>query len=320
MTARTSSSRLAWVLSLVGVSWSLSATADSDARGLLLQRAAQARGDGNHAEALAAAEQAHVLKPSAAVARFLAEELVELERQPEAWLRAQECLTRVRTEPRSDNREAVRKGCEYLRGELGAELAFLDVRVPVEPSDIDLDVSGLRVPGRTRWVAPPGTFRVVARHEGHRPFEREIIVGAGQFASVEVHLEPITSSPPPAQPRRAAAPAPGGDTKSSPSNRSGVGPVVLVSVGAAALAAAVLTHLEANSRFDELRRDCQDGCRGTRRKRNIDRLDSWVLGLGVGGAISMAGGALWWALQTPSDQPPGLGRLSAFISGYRGAF
>ena len=142
MTARTSPSRLAWVLSLVGVSWSLSATADSDARGLLLQRAAQARGAGNHAEALAAAEQAHVLKPSAAVARFLAEELVELERQPEAWLRAQECLTRVRTEPSSDNREAVRKGCEYLRGELGAELAFLDVRLPVEPSDIDLEVSG----------------------------------------------------------------------------------------------------------------------------------------------------------------------------------
>ena len=96
--------------------------------------------------------------------------------------------------------------------------------------------------------------------------------------------------------------------------------MVLVSVGAAALAAAVLTHLEANSRFDELRRDCRDGCRGTRRKRNIDRLDGWALGLGVGGVVSMAGGALWWALQSPSDQPSGLVRRSTFISGYRGAF
>ncbi len=194
---------------------------------------------------------------------------------------------------------------QVRRDELAALLSTLTVRVPDEVAalpDLVVEVNGAPLP-QERWnrasTLDPGSFEVVARASGHRPFTRRIELGAQKDAqSVVVALE--KEAPPP--PRATAPPPPPMPGEPLPVWPFAVGGVGVALVGVAA--AFGVDALNAGAELDAACGDARGRCPGPRRgelestrDREIASFGAFV-GLGSAGliAVGVAGVALGLAV------------------------
>jgi hypothetical protein len=293
-------------------------------RQALLDRAQAERAAGRHAEALAAAQAAGAIKMTSSLRRFLAEELLALDRPARAYDQALRCADEAAEEPPSPNHDAVRVGCRGLLRELAGVVALVSLDLGASPPAGLVVTAGGEAVDLTVSVHAftPGPVRVRATAPGAREVVRDVELVAGTARVLVLRLEPVVvaaAAPPPVIQGApvAAAPPPGGGAGLSR------GPVVVGSAGALALATALVLHEISDRRYHSFLQRCMTApCSPSDPDRAaIDRLDtaaqvSLAAGLGLAAAA-----AVWQLWPTPRPRrPPVAGSVQAAISPRAGIF
>jgi hypothetical protein len=207
--------------------WVTPARAQGDAaiaaRRDLLVQAQVAHDAGDHARALDLATRAGQIQMTPSVRMFIAQEQAAIGHLADALGGADLCVREAERDATLRNRDAIIAQCRGLIASLQPRVARVVVRVPSPPPD------GLRVTvaGGTLneafygvpYVVTPGTVRVEATAPGQAAFARDVAVSVGGVAEVSVAL------------------APGSGAAQRPPSL--VGPIVLITVGGASLAASI---------------------------------------------------------------------------------
>lgn len=258
-------------------------TPDEIARRELIAAAEQARDVGDHARSLDLATRASQLRMTPSLRQMIAYEHDALGHVIEAFDAAGRCVREAEIDPAVRNREVILTACRALVDSLRARVGRVVVRAPdPAPAGLRVTVGGVVVPPALWDVAypvAPGDVTVDATTPDGATFHRTLPVQGGDAVDVRVTL----TAPPPRRVARGV----------------GAGPVVLWSVGGAALVAGgVLVAFGAVARAD---RDAECDALGNGRcdpvaQRHDDQYRTLTVAGGVAlgvGAASLVGGILW---------------------------
>jgi hypothetical protein len=282
------------------------AFAAEPSRARLIEDAAQARASGDHALALEDAQKAAAIKKTSSLALFIAEELVELRRVPEAYASVEECLRLAETEPPSDNHDKVLLACRALKQDLRAKVALVEIVAPSPaPAGMRVLIQGVqRDLPRGRFPVAPGKLKVEAFADGHTPFEWSSEVRAGADVDVPLVLKRIESAPPIS-------------TEPPPKPSSIVLPVTLMGLGAAVAIGGGILYLLNDKKYDDLKTQClTKGCPGDARDQesSIKSMDTVSALVAIGGGV-IAGVGAFMLLTRRSGV-----RVGAGYVGYQASF
>lgn len=274
---------LALALTLAASRASAQDTPDEIARRELIAAAEQARDAGDHARALDLATRASELRMTPSLRQMIAYEHDALGHVIDAFDAAGRCVREAEIDPAVRNREVILTACRALVDSLRARVGRVVVRAPdPSPAGLRVTVGGVVVPPALWGVAypvAPGAVTVDAVSVEGATFHRSLTVQGGDAVEVRVTL----TAPPPRRVARGV----------------GAGPVVLWSVGGAALVAGgVLVAFGAVARSD---RDAECDASGHGRCDPVaQRLDDQYRALTVAGGValgvgaaSLVGGMLW---------------------------
>jgi len=173
---------------------------------------------GRFAEALAAFQRAHTLRPNPVVLIPILECHERLQQVPEAIAVLDRYLQEAPTAP---NREAL----EARRTALRARPGRLDVRSIPPGARVEVDDRPRPTRTPTTFELPAGSHRIRVTLDGHTPNERTVEVQPGTRQPVAVDLAPATVAEPPIVPDPGEAPP--------LTVRRGPSPVVYVAAGLA---------------------------------------------------------------------------------------
>ncbi|HTQ05015.1 MAG TPA: hypothetical protein VMI54_14220 [Polyangiaceae bacterium] len=275
-------------------------------RGELLDRAERERAAGHDAEALAAALAAANVSVTSSLLRFIAEEHATLGQLGAAYEAAHRCTEAAANEPPSENHDVVFLGCRALMHELEPRVALVTFGWRGElPEDARLVLDGETIaPERGARGLDAGSHDVRFSAPGYEPLALSLALKAGDAREVELTLE-RTPSPPSDR----AGLAPRGDAASrserlpdeprrNGARRSLTLPVLVTGGGAALLAAALATSLDASAKYADLRRVCARAACGPSppERGSIDALDRATTIFLIAGSAAVATGAVWLTL------------------------
>lgn len=262
------------------------------------EQGVQAYQEGRHKDAIDLFLEADALAPSSALSFNIARAYEKIKDSSNAlrWYRDY-----LRREPQADDKAAVTALIEEYEKVLEAK-GLQQLTVLSEPATATVRVDGRPV-GVTPWTGdvPPGNHTVSVSLRGYADAERQIALASDSAQDVPFRLQPATeatavpapvaaaAAPAPAPP--SAAPAAPGDTAAEP---RGVGVVTYVVLGAG------VATLGAAGVFEVMRGSAEDDAENAKtqieKSDALDTMDSRqttarVL-LGVGGALTVAGGVL----------------------------
>ncbi len=238
------------VSAIAGPSWGQSDAAIA-ARRVLLEQATAARASGDHSRAIDFAQQAGRILVSPSMRLFLAEEFQTIGRHSDALASADACVREAERDAGVPNREAILARCRAIVADARGRVALVTIRV-AEPRPAGLRVTLAGQPVAAEMFGLPsavdaGQVVVDARAGGGLSFRRSLDAVAGHSVEVDVALR-VGGADPPVSATSLTGSGPRGatpgasDTSSGPGGRRGgslVGPVVVMSVGGAALAASL---------------------------------------------------------------------------------
>jgi len=266
----------------------------------LIDQARTARTSGDHARSLDLAQRAGQIEMSVSLRRFISEEHETLGRVAEAMNNAESC---VREGGSARDNAAHVDACRAIAGRMQSRVGRVTVAAPSPPpAGLRVRVAGNEVPPAV-WGVPllvtPGAVTIDAEAPSFRAFHREVTVGVGAVESVTVALEalpapaPVVAAPAPvvAAPAPAVVAAPVQPPFPPPPSGAGVGPFVLMGVGALGLGGAVaFLSLAAGDEGEACADDPSLLCETAQAE--TFRTAGWVsLGVGISAAI---GGVVWF--------------------------
>jgi hypothetical protein len=258
---------------------------------------------------LAADEMMHVPSTAIEVAKTLARmgQLVEARDRSLALLRM------PRTDPEPAPFIAARAEAERLAASLAGRIPTLSLRVtglaanevPTVRVDGELvPPDALPLPRR----ANPGTHHVVAAAAGHAEVARDIVLGEGQTATVDLPIGPalVVETPPPRAVVPVPLPAPVAELPAA-SRSPGAATWAALGVGAAGLVVGTIAGILELSKASTLKGECQGNtCPETARgdldgANTLANVSNVALGVGVVGAA--LGAVLYLTAPRGSAQP-----------------
>jgi hypothetical protein len=280
----------------------------------VLEEAQTARASDDHQKALELASRAGRIQMTPSVRLFIAEEQTAVGQLTESWVNAQLCSKEAEEDQSLKNRMKIMAGCDELIDEIQSISARVIVSLPRPvPSGIQVTIRGKIVPesllGQPYFVSP-GKVIMDATAPNYLPFHRELVVRAGEEASVTMELaaqnqaraevKPYTPAPP-------IAVAPG----SQPSTLRKIAPYATMGLGVVSLGLSGLFLLDRNDADTKLQGMCtgpdHSVCPDTQQARSlidtVSRDNALITATAVAGGAAIAGGFLWWLLDKPSSSP-----------------
>jgi hypothetical protein len=206
--------RLGLVVTLLGFAADAGAEADpaeNPARRALVTKAKKAHEAGQHAEALALAQQALAAKTTPQLLFFVAQEQRETFAFADAFITAGQCASAARAEPGGRSAD-VERLCQDMSASLVKQVGQLVVRVPEATPGLVVRLGGRALQDGmfgVPLVLPPGAQALEAAAPDRTSLRWDIELPAGALMEVVVKLPPagappLASAPPPTLP--AAAP------------------------------------------------------------------------------------------------------------------
>ena len=261
------------------------------------EQGVQAYQEGRHKDAIDLFLEADALAPSSALSFNIARAYEKIKDSSNAlrWYRDY-----LRREPEAEDKQAVSALIEEYEKVLEAK-GLQQLTVLSEPETATVRVDGRPV-GVTPWTGdiPPGAHTLSVSLRGYADAERQIALASDSAQDVSFRLQPATEAPPvpapvPVAPAGAAsgpATAPADTAASSEPQGIGVVTYVVLGAGVATLGAAGAFELMRQSAED----DAKNATTQIEKSDALDTMDSRqttarVL-LGVGGALTVAGGVL----------------------------
>ncbi|MFO0560289.1 MAG: hypothetical protein U0269_19895 [Polyangiales bacterium] len=312
---------VSWALSALAVTRAsaaqnaTSAEPDLATRRMLIAQAQQARADGDHRLALARAEQAQRIQSTPSLRLFVAQELLALERPADAMVQGESCMREAERDASVPNRETLIVACRQLVLDTRSSLGTVTVSVlGTRPSGLTIVVASRAVDESLIGVpvaVNPGNINVEVRAAGYRVARRTIDVrrGGSEEVTVELEREPLTSV---STARPAARPISLPTPRATSPERAHVpiAPIVLMSVGAAALGASAVTFALRQDAISACsieadRFVCENTANATMlvsRADEAEALTSATQGLLISGAVTAVGGAVWFAIDRASTR------------------
>ncbi|HEU5074968.1 MAG TPA: PEGA domain-containing protein [Polyangiaceae bacterium] len=262
------------------------------------EQGVQAYQEGRHKDAIDLFLEADALAPSSALSFNIARAYEKIKDSSNAlrWYRDY-----LRREPQADDRAAVSALIDDYEKVLEAK-GLQQLTVLSEPETATVRVDGRPV-GVTPWTGdvPPGTHTVSLSLRGYADVERQIALAADSAQDVAFRLQPATEAPPTPAPVPGAPPASGAAASPvAPSDAAntaeapGVGVLTYVVLGAG------VATLGAAGAFELMRSSAEEDAKNAKtqieKSDALDTMDSRqttarVL-LGIGGALTVAGGVL----------------------------
>ncbi len=170
---------------------------DAAVRRQLIDDAQRATQAGNHEQAFNLAERASQIEMTPSLRLFLAQEANALHRHVVAIGHADLCLREVGTMAAVNNRARIIEACTAAQTTARASIGRVLVRVPTPtPAGASVTINGTALNPATWGVATPvdpGTIRVAASANGQENFEFEVNVASGQEQVVNVVFRPSAS-------------------------------------------------------------------------------------------------------------------------------
>lgn len=299
--------------------WAQEAPLEVARRDLIAQAEAAAAAS-DHALAVRLAERAREIRVTPTLQYFLAREHLALDHPVEALDYSGSCARAAEADLALRNREAVLEACRELVAQAQPRVGRVTVRVASPcPEGLTVRVREAELSASLYDVAvpmTPGAALVEARAPGFLAFRSEVLITAGQTASVDVRLDPTPVAVPivapiVAPPRAVQTP----HVTPRPRDRS-VGPWIVGGAGAAALVlGGVFFGLSAGARGD---RDaaCEGGCLPDALnddRRYVNFLMATNASLLVG-AVALAGGATWFLVSRATQHDAQRAGLSAGLA------
>ncbi len=209
------------------------------ARRALVDTAFALSNAGDHARALAVAEQAAALRTTPSLRLFLAEEHEHLASAAPAerhlvdgLAQAERCVAEATAQTAINNRARILHDCEALVSRLRGRVGTLTLTAPagaaprvwLDDRPVSADALG------TAMRVSVGEHHIEALRDGDLPFTTTITLAAGDTRTVPVALAPVPRAPPPAPPPEVLA---------EPSARRVARALAWTSVGVGALSTVV---------------------------------------------------------------------------------
>lgn len=261
------------------------------------EQGVEAYQEGRHKDAIDLFLEADALAPSSALSFNIARAYEKIKDSSNAlrWYRDY-----LRREPGAEDKAAVSRLIDDYEKVLEAK-GLQQLTVLSEPETATVRVDGRPV-GVTPWTGdvPPGNHTISVSLRGYADAERQITLASDAAQDVPFRLQPATEATPvpapaPAPPAAAdASPSPAVPNDTSSDEPQGVGVVTYIVLGAgvATLGAAGVFEITRGSAED----DAKNAKTQIEKSDALDTMDSRqttarVL-LGVGGALTVAGGVL----------------------------
>lgn len=259
------------------------------------EQGVQAYQEGRHKDAIDLFLEADALAPSSALSFNIARAYEKIKDSSNAlrWYRDY-----LRREPAADDKAAVTALIEEYEKVLEAK-GLQQLTVLSEPATATVRVDGRPV-GVTPWTGevPPGAHTISVSLRGYADAERQIALASDAAQDVPFRLQPATEATPVpaavAAPPAASTPAAAPSDTASATDPQGVGVVTYVVLGAG------VATLGAAGVFEVMRSSAEDDAKNAKtqieKSDALDTMDSRqttarVL-LGIGGALTVAGGVL----------------------------
>lgn len=258
---------------------------------------------GNWLEAIELFRRAHALAPSARTHRGLGLSYFEARRYALAVQHLEAALADQRRPLTAQQRKEVGDALARARALVG------EVVLTVVPGDALVLVDGRALErGEHTLALDAGSHELAVSRQGYATQQRTVDVAGEQHLDLRIELEAERAQ----EPQRSAVHAPAAqDSERDSAHASVLAPIIVVSAGGAALAAALVTGMMESSAEHELEdAGCEQRCDPkydpTLSKAKTLQVSTNVLL--VAGSALVAGGGLWWLLAAshsdPSDHPP----------------
>ncbi len=306
--ARTRS--LALALSLASAVAGAQGRDDDPRRRQLILQAGTLRDRGDHEGALDLARQAAARRMSPSLRLFIAQEEQSLGSTLEALRDARLCAAEFEADPSLAHRDEFLASCRGIVTALSSRVARLTVQVPLDVPDLAVLFDDDPLP-RDAWNTArevlPGPHTLAARAPGRALFARTLNLPGGAAITVPIALTAATTSDP--SPPTPIAPPPHTDPSHSPM------PWVLAGVaGAAFVTGGVLYALrnDALAQRDGYCAEPSGDCvvsspyAASLADAAQQRASTYSTGAGISlvvGALSLAGGVVWWIVDRASPSP-----------------
>src|SRR5262249_32117384 len=155
----------------------------------LLEKAQVARNGSRHAEALEFARRASAIKPSSSLRRFVAEELMALERYADAYNEAKRCTDDAASEAPSPNHDVVFLGCRTLVHDLTSKVALVSFDWGGPPAEgLVIAINGDTLDQATEHAMAPGKLTIEASAPHFEKLTVKVEARAGEVRVVEARL------------------------------------------------------------------------------------------------------------------------------------
>jgi len=327
--------RIVWVgATLISLTVLGQPSGETETREALLEQAEKARDAEDHPRALSLAISAGDIRMTPSLRRFIAEEQYAVGQLADAMRNAEGCVQEATAAKALNNRRAILRACTSLIGELQRSAARIIVLMPDPiPPETEVLIGGQTLPESLYglpYLSRSGEIHLEAKAPGRVPFQRDLVVGPQQEATVTVSLvpqpevpdakavsEPTVVSEPVVVPDPDTKPVSDGRVVSAapvsaspvvqaePERRSTapIGPYVVLGTGAVSLGASVVFLIVRNNAMNALKRQCfQDPakltvCPDTPEAHSLQKKASTYnaltnVAVGVGGT-ALVGGAIW---------------------------
>jgi len=338
--------RIVWLgATLISLTVLGQTSGETETRQALLEQAEKAREVDDHPRALSLAIRAGDMRMTPSLRRFIAEEQYAIGQLADAMRNAEGCVEEATAAKALNNRRAILRACKSLIGELQRSAARVIVLMPDPiPPETEVLIGGQTLPQSLYglpYLCRSGEIHLEARAPGRVPFQRDLVVGPQQEATVTVSLlpqpeipdskavsEPAPVSEPTVVPEPTVAPdtKPAADGKvvsappvsaapvvqAEPEKRSTrIGPYVVLGTGAASLGAAAVFLIVRNNAMNTLKGQClRDSanvtvCPDTPETHSLQKRASTyntLTNVAVGvGGAALVGGAIWLFFDRTSD-------------------
>ena len=296
MVGREKKMRIVWVgATLISLTVLGQISGETETRQALLEQAEKARDAEDHPRALSLAIRAGDIRMSPSLRRFIAEEQYAVGQLADAMRNAEGCVQEATAAKALNNRRAILRACTSLIGELQRSAARIIIVIadPIPP-ETEVLIGGQTLPESLYglpYLSRSGEIHLEAKAPGRVPFQRDLVVGAQQEATVNVSLLPQPEAPEPkaaSEPTAVSEPAVVPDTKPVSDGRvvsaapvstapvstapvstapviqaetekrstAQIGPYVVLGTGAVSLGAAAVFLIVRNNAMHTLKRQC----------------------------------------------------------------
>lgn len=290
---------------------------DDPRRRQLILQAGTLRDRGDHEGALDLARQAAARRMSPSLRLFIAQEEQSLGSTLEALRDARLCSAEFEADPSLAHRDEFLASCRGIVTALSSRVARLTVQAPLDVPDLAVLFDDEPLP-RDAWNSPrevlPGPHTLAARAPGRALFARTLNLPGGASVTVPIALPEVTASDP-SHPEP-VAPPPRAEPSRSPM------PWVLAGVAGAAFVTGGVLYALRNDALAERDGYCAEPAgdcvvpspyAASLADAAQQRASTYSTGAGISlvvGALSLAGGVVWWIVDRTSPSPAASGALS----------